>query len=292
MNNPVVSVIMITYGHEKYIAQAMDGVLMQQTRFPVELIIANDCSPDRTDFIVQKYISENIKRDLIRYFNHEKNLGMMPNFIFAVRKSKGKYIAMCEGDDYWTDPLKLQKQVDFLEKNTRYSMVCHDALVIDEINNSSKLYFDSLKRKQVCTTKDTLNIQFCPTGSILGRRNGFLQLIESNILVNAQAADQLLVQVISLNGLLYRMYDVMSVYRKTANGASESLKKDLVGNLKNRIDSLDYLNEISNHKYQRYIKTEKLLIRNRISILKSKSKFKTGVLRINKKALSILKKSI
>lgn len=283
---------MITYGHGEYIAVAIEGVLMQKTNFQIELIIANDHSPDNTDSIVKKYIANSRDRDLIRYFNHEKNLGSMSNFIFAVIQTKGKYIAVCEGDDYWTDPLKLQKQVDFLEKNNKYSMVCHDAIVINEINNSSKLYFNSSKRKQVCTTKDTLNIQFCPTGSILGTRIGFLQLVESNILVNAQAADQLLVQMLSLNGLLYRMYDVMSVYRKTASGASEGLKKDLIGNLNNRIEGLDTLNKISNHRYQKYIRIEKLLIKNRISLLKSKSKFKRGVLRINKKILSTLKKKI
>ena len=203
---------------------------------------------------------------------------------------QGKYIAYFEGDDYWTDPLKLQKQVVFLEINSEYSMVCHDALVINEIDNSSKLYFDSSKKKQICSTKDTLNIQFCPTASILFRSEVISPLIDLNI--SAQAGDQLLVQIISLSGLIYRMYDVMSVYRKTSEGLSETLKKNLIENLINRIDTLNYLNKISNYKYRKYIRIENLLIQNRIDLLRNNSPTKKVVLKAYKKVLSAVKKSI
>lgn len=118
----LVSVVMITYGHEKYIRQAIEGVLMQQGDFDLELVIANDCSPDNTDAVVQDVLSHHSNAHWIRYVRHEKNIGMMPNFIFALQQAKGKYIALCEGDDYWTDPCKLQKQVDFLEANPDYSI--------------------------------------------------------------------------------------------------------------------------------------------------------------------------
>ena len=290
MNNPTVSVLMITYGHEKYIAQAIDGVLMQETNFQVELIIANDHSPDNTDTIVRKYINENSKGDLIKNFNHDKNLGMMPNFLFALEQTEGEYIAMCEGDDYWTDPLKLQKQVDFLEKNTEYSMICHDALIIDEINNSSKLYFGPTKKKQICSTKDTLNIQFCPTASIVFRKQALLPLSNLNFVVDA--GDQALVQLISLNGLLYRMYEVMSVYRVTSTGASQVNRRNIEGSLEKRINALKNLNKISNYKYQKYIRIENLLIQNRIDLLSSKSKVKTIFLKFYRRMLSFIKSKI
>ncbi len=114
---PIVSVAMITYGHENYIRQAIEGVLMQECNFEVELILCNDCSPDKTNDIIQDILKSNAKSDRIKYFNHKKNIGMMPNFIFSLQKCSGKYIALCDGDDYWTDPFKLQKQVDFLENN-------------------------------------------------------------------------------------------------------------------------------------------------------------------------------
>lgn len=121
---PKVSVVTITYGHEKYITETLDGVLMQQYQGPVEFIIANDNSPDATDEVVKKYFLENPAPSnfKIKYTKHETNKGMMPNFIWALEQATGEYIALCEGDDYWIDALKLQKQVDFLEKHLDFSM--------------------------------------------------------------------------------------------------------------------------------------------------------------------------
>lgn len=129
---PMVSVVMITYGHEKYIEEAINGVFVQQTNFPVELIIANDCSPDNTDEVVNSLLSKVPLNVYVRYIRHENNLGMMANFIWALKQTKGKYIALCEGDDYWTDPLKLQKQVDFLEENQEYVACQHNREILDE----------------------------------------------------------------------------------------------------------------------------------------------------------------
>ncbi|MFV5703590.1 glycosyltransferase [Flavobacterium sp. XS2P12] len=121
-STPQVSVCMITYGHEEFILQAIEGVLMQECDFVIELVIANDASPDTTDEIIQAIIKNHPRGSWIRYTKHEKNIGMIPNFIFALKKCKGKYIALCDGDDYWTDPLKLQKQICFLEANEDYTL--------------------------------------------------------------------------------------------------------------------------------------------------------------------------
>ncbi len=128
---PIVSVVMITYGHENYIRQAIEGVFMQECDFEIELILANDCSPDKTDIVIQDILKTHPKANWIKYFNHEKNLGMMPNFIFALKNATGKYIALCEGDDYWIDKLKLQKQVDFLERNLDYVLIFHKVKILD-----------------------------------------------------------------------------------------------------------------------------------------------------------------
>jgi glycosyltransferase involved in cell wall biosynthesis len=130
---PKVSVCMITYGHENFIEEAIKGVLLQECNFGIELIIANDCSPDQTDEIIQRILKAQPKDFLIKYSKHEKNIGMMPNFSFALQQCKGKYVAICEGDDYWTDPLKLQKQVDFLEANPDY--VIHGGNALELSNN-------------------------------------------------------------------------------------------------------------------------------------------------------------
>lgn len=121
---------MITYGHEEYIRDAIEGVLMQECDFEVELILANDCSPDQTDNIIQDIIKNHPKGCWIKYIRHESNIGMMPNFIFALKECKGKYIALCEGDDYWTDPLKLQKQVSILETSQDYVLCFHQVSIL------------------------------------------------------------------------------------------------------------------------------------------------------------------
>lgn len=123
MENPVVSVCMITYNHESYICEAIEGVLMQKTSFPIELIIGEDCSTDNTRKIVREY--EERYPEIIKAQYPEKNRGMINNFLTVLQSASGKYIAYCEGDDYWTDPFKLQKQVDFLEENKKYSFCCH-----------------------------------------------------------------------------------------------------------------------------------------------------------------------
>ena len=130
----IVSVLMITYNHENFIREAIDGVLMQKTTFPIELIIGEDCSTDSTRKIVVEYAEK--YPDLIRPLLPGSNLGMMKNFNKTMEAAKGKYIAICEGDDYWTDPLKLQKQVDILEANENIVAVATNAAVCDFNGNT------------------------------------------------------------------------------------------------------------------------------------------------------------
>jgi glycosyltransferase involved in cell wall biosynthesis len=124
---------MITYNHESFITEAIEGVLMQNCEFDIEFIIANDKSTDQTDRIIGTYLSKVVIPNNIhvKYTNHKENKGVSKNFIWSLEQAQGKYIAYCEGDDYWTDPLKLKKQVDFLESNSDYVVTSHNAKVID-----------------------------------------------------------------------------------------------------------------------------------------------------------------
>ena len=129
---PLVSVSMITYNHEKYIEEAINGVLMQVTDFEIELIISNDNSLDQTDAIIQHIIKEHPKGYWIKYIKHEKNLGAMQNLVDNFKQCTGEYIAICEGDDYWTDPSKIQKQVNFLQENNDYVITYTSVEAFDE----------------------------------------------------------------------------------------------------------------------------------------------------------------
>ncbi|MDD2284078.1 MAG: glycosyltransferase [Paludibacter sp.] len=121
---PVVSVYMITYNHEPYIAQAIEGVLIQETDFSIELVIGEDCSTDRTREIVLEYQKKH--PDIIRVITSEKNVGAKKNGNRTRPLCRGKYIAFCEGDDYWHHPKKLQKQVDYLEAHPECGLVHGD----------------------------------------------------------------------------------------------------------------------------------------------------------------------
>jgi glycosyltransferase involved in cell wall biosynthesis len=119
-DQPTVSVAVITYNHEQFIAQAIESVLMQETAFAVELVIGEDCSTDGTRRIVQAYAGR--YPNVIRALLPEKNLGMARNYDAVWQACRGKYIAWLEGDDYWRTPQKLQKQVGLMDANPHYSM--------------------------------------------------------------------------------------------------------------------------------------------------------------------------
>jgi len=120
VSQPVVSICCTTYNHEPYIAEAIEGFLMQETDFPFEILIRDDASTDKTAEIVKKYADrypQLIKPVFEQENTFSKGVKPMPQLY---KIAKGEYIALCEGDDYWTDPLKLQKQVDFLDANKDY----------------------------------------------------------------------------------------------------------------------------------------------------------------------------
>jgi glycosyltransferase involved in cell wall biosynthesis/RimJ/RimL family protein N-acetyltransferase len=128
---PLVSICIPTYNHGKYIRKCLEGVMMQQTGFSFEVIIGEDCSTDDTRSIVQEF--ELRYPGIIKPIYHEKNVGPQRNaYEFCWPRLTGKYIAVCEGDDYWTDPHKLQKQVDFLEANEDFVLCFHEVRTVNE----------------------------------------------------------------------------------------------------------------------------------------------------------------
>ncbi len=217
MSNILVSIVMITYGHEKYIEEAINGVFIQKTDFPVELIIANDNSLDNTDEIIKKVINKRPLNIEINYTKHKKNLGVIQNFIWSLDQSKGKYIALCEGDDYWTDEFKLQKQVDFLEKHNDFSMCFHNALKIFNINDKEE--FCKFSSSKEIFLNDILSGWIIPTASIV---------FNKNILPLPKWADQIYSGDMTLaltaitKGKIMYINEIMSIYRIDTSGTSMS----------------------------------------------------------------------
>jgi len=128
MNNIKISACIITYNHEGFIRECLEGAINQKVNFEYEIVIGEDNSSDRTRQICAEYAEK--YPNLIKFYPREKNLGMIGNWINTIQNCSGKYIAICEGDDYWIDPLKLQKQVDFLEANSDYVLCFHQVNIL------------------------------------------------------------------------------------------------------------------------------------------------------------------
>jgi glycosyltransferase involved in cell wall biosynthesis len=215
---PVLSVCFITYNHEKYIREALDSVLMQHVNFSMEIVIGNDCSTDGTTLIVQEYLEK--YPDRIRLNSIESNIGMTANWLSTIQACKGKYIAMLEGDDYWTDAHKLQKQVDFLEKNPHYSFVAHDLGVIEEegvLAQDSLLHFEENCELTItdCLTKQI----FLQTATLVFRKcmlNPFPNWADKRV----KSIDLLLYLMLSSQAPFYYLAEKMSVYRLHQAGIS------------------------------------------------------------------------
>ena len=166
-NDVMVSVIIISYNQEKYIREAIDSVLMQKVNFKYELILADDCSPDNTKEILEEYKAR--CPDIVKIAYRERNLGATKNELDAEFKASGKYLTILEGDDYWCDENKLQKQVNFLELHDDYVAVSHLQEGRDLENNILGYFPKEIKKDTIiCGVNDCIknNKKFSSTATL------------------------------------------------------------------------------------------------------------------------------
>lgn len=208
---PMVTIRTSTYQHGKYIKQCIEGVLSQKTDFPIEFIIGEDFSTDGTREIVMEYAKK--YPNIIRVITADYNVGMKANGFRCIREMRGKYIALCEGDDYWTDPNKLQKQVDFLEKHKDYSFCFHQVKVTYENNEKDDFIFPDVDDISWYTHGELLKTNYIPTNSILYRNNKVLDFPD-----DIAPGDWYLHLYNAQFGKIKFMKKVMSVYRKHHGG--------------------------------------------------------------------------
>jgi len=165
-----VSVFLICYDHEKYIAKAIESIVTQKVNFDFELVIGEDFSKDNTRGVCEQYAA--LYPAIIKLLPSDKNYGPMGNTIRTLYACTGEYIAMCEGDDYWTDPHKLQKQANFLDANLDYSMCFSDTEIVDEMgwNLPDEKYFPKIQ-KDTITIEDIIlsDVSLIPTATLFFR---------------------------------------------------------------------------------------------------------------------------
>ncbi|MFD0933325.1 glycosyltransferase family 2 protein [Psychroflexus salinarum] len=239
---PLVSVVMITYNHEAYIEEAIRGVLIQNCDFQIEFIISNDKSTDRTAEVITKILQESkIPEDIIiKVYNHEINKGVSTNFSWALEQATGKYIALCEGDDYWTDSMKLQKQVGFLETNTDYVLCFTNCSTVDQNNAIKNLNFIGYTEDRTFEEKDLMFV--APTLTRVFRLNKKLVISENSIV----AQDSLmLIEQMKLGKAKYLNF-VSGNYRKHSGGVWSSL--DIISIRESKFEIAYYGLKVSNEK--------------------------------------------
>lgn len=259
MSTPFVSVICLTFNQCKHITQTIDSILNQKTDFNIELLIHDDASTDGTGEIIKKY--EKKHPDIVKAIIQEENqYSQGKGFVgipMCLAMARGKYVAYCEGDDYWTDEFKLQKQVDFLEHNTEYAVCAHETKIINEnYKNLDGLLFSKFNDnfflklpQEVYNFEDTLTGNIFHISSIVFRNFPIEFPKWSN---KFSALDVILFILIAKNGKIYFINEVMSVYRSNlqsiTNSRAEYANSIAFNNMSIQIVRL--MNKFFNREYQ------------------------------------------
>ena len=246
---PLVSICCLTYNHEKFIKKCLDGFIIQKTNFPVEVLIHDDASKDITAAIIKEY--ENKYPELILPIYQKENQyskGVKVNTLFNFSRARGKYIALCEGDDYWTDPYKPQKQVDFLEANPDYVLCSHNGTILDEIGtgNASLKLIDSDTEFDF-DTKDLLIKNRAATLTVMFR--SWLSQKLPDWYSSFSGGDRSLYLIASKHGKLRHLEFNGAVYRIHHGGITSQRK---VRSLKKKREALII-------KYEEYIRYYRVL---------------------------------
>jgi glycosyltransferase involved in cell wall biosynthesis len=250
----ILTVVLLTYNHEKTISRAFDSILEQKTNFDFDVFVLEDCSTDRTADICREYKKK--YPDKIRLFLNEKNLGVTANFKQGLLNVKSRYFAFLEGDDYWCDKNKLQKQIDLLEQNPDCIMCGHNTLFKDIVDKKEWLFIDD--RKYEIKTKYTLDDKFGVHPSSRVYRNTIdLTNVPPEMLFDAH----MYVLYLSKGDLFY-IDEVMSVYNKTGEGfwSGKTRKERRLVALELRYKANKYFNFAYDYRYypkSKFLKTLK-----------------------------------
>lgn len=253
---PKLSVCMVTYNHENFIKQAIESVLMQKVNFDYEIVIGEDCSTDKTKEIVIKY--QNKYPNIIKAFINKKNLGAGLNFIKTLKGCKGEYIALLDGDDYWTNQYKLQKQVDFLSCNPDYSISSHNVYVTQDGRKGQPIEWLGENHREISTLEDILRDgSGGATCSLVFRSKSINPL--PKWYYGLHGGDWALQVICTSKGKMSYFYEVMGVYRQHQDSATDFKKgsiKKLNAFLSGGVSLCKIFDEHFNYKYTRLIKEQ------------------------------------
>lgn len=215
MRNIKLSICCVTYNHEKYLKEALDGILMQQVNFEYEVIISDDCSTDNSQKIIEEY--KPLFGDKITVFLGKKNVGANNNYDRVQGCSKGQYAIVLETDDKWTDPYKLQRQVDYLDTHPETIAVAHRCVVIDDKSRIQKIKYPECKKKIYTLKQFRKWIMPGQTTTIMYRNYHCNNIgVDSSFIFKSSElgpGDRAKVFALLSKGEIHCMSDIMSEYR-------------------------------------------------------------------------------
>lgn len=209
---PKVSVVSITYNQENLVRETLDSFVAQKTDFPVEFIVADDASTDGTPAIIQEYADR--YPGLFRPILRPENIGVHANFVATLSAARGEYLALCEGDDYWTDPLKLAKQVRYLDEHPRTTVCFHPVRVIYHDDKTPESEFPPPSWRRDLSIEALLARNFIQTNSVVYRRQQRYDDIPAKIM----PIDWYLHVRHAVNGEIAMLPETMAVYRRHPQG--------------------------------------------------------------------------
>jgi len=246
------SVLTMTYNHEKYIARAIESALMQETDFAFEIIIGDDLSTDGTRAIIERFQSAHPEK--IRALPTEQHLGMPRNYGRIYRAARGEYLAALDGDDYWTTPTKLQRQVDFLERHPDCSLCFTNATIVCEDGSQPDRPYCPADLKEFSGFEDILAEQFVPTCTAVYRAS---QPPDPSLrLPRLLMLDWPLIIASSLLGKLGYINEITAVYTKHADGTWTGATVD--EKIRSIAEMYDAIDEKTGFKHQALIRALKM----------------------------------
>ncbi len=216
---PIIDVIMPVYNHAPFLAQAIESIVLQQTKYKFRLLVGEDCSKDNSRDILRQYAVQ--YPDIIVPVYHEQNQGATGNSRILLSLVTAKYIGICEGDDFWTDMRKIEKQVDFLEANPGFSMCFSDVGILDETGTGRMNQYPPLAKDEF-TIEDIVTAGYCfiPTATLIYRNN--LPWPLPDFYLNAASGDIAMHLLIADKGKGKYLREKTAVYRHHAGGMTKS----------------------------------------------------------------------
>ena len=248
MESPLVSICVFTYNYEKYLHQTIDSIVSQQCDFKIEILICDDCSTDDTLKIAHQF--QNKHPEIIRVLEHPVNLGGTKNWIRAIQACKGKYIALIDGDDYFSNMFKLKKQVDILENDNQLVLCFHS---VDEIyDDAPELNKTVVFEKEYYELSDFIkNGWFVRTSSTFFKNGVISDIIPQWVHEYPYRLDTILHVLLCQHGKAYNLKESLSVWRKHKHGMSNWLMTNQIQNTQKKIELAIKLNEITQFEFKK-----------------------------------------